>query len=186
MRKETALGARQRGAHDDAVMRKRIVNDEILWPKQSTDRGNIGRVPTDESNAGFLLVMGGESSLELAMQRTLAGNEPACRTGRAVLLDCGGGCSLHFRMAVQTEVVIGRIIIVFTTIDDRGCPGARVMQAEKRVVYPDNSAEGALQADFVHARKRVEVDHRSKPLIDDGQRTALLAFDAETVDHGVF
>src|SRR6476469_10821166 len=87
VREQVPLGARQRPADDDAVMSKRIMDDEVLRSEQRADGGNIRGVAADEDDAGLLAVMRGERRLELAVQRTLARDEAAGRAGGAVLLD---------------------------------------------------------------------------------------------------
>ncbi len=86
--KNAPLGPRQRRSHDDAVMGKGIVDDQILRPEQCADRRHIRRVTADEDDAALLLIMRRERRLEFAVQRTLARDKPAGGARGAVPRDC--------------------------------------------------------------------------------------------------
>ncbi len=66
MRKGPALAARHNRAHDDAVVRQRIMDDEVARAEQGADRRNVGGVPADIGEARFSLVMASKSAFERA------------------------------------------------------------------------------------------------------------------------
>jgi hypothetical protein len=70
-------------------------------------------------------------------------------------------------MAVQAEIIIRRVIIVSSSVDDSRRSRPPIVHAKEWVGDSDGRSESPLQTDLVHAGQRFEVRHRGKPLIDD-------------------
>ncbi len=70
--------ARQKSALKHRVMNQTIMQDEIPFAEQRTDRGNIRRMARNECDHGRRAVNLGNKLLEFPMWRPLSGNETAC------------------------------------------------------------------------------------------------------------
>jgi hypothetical protein len=87
VRERHASRARQLAADQCAVVDQRIVHDQVLRPEQVSDGRHIGRVATDEHDAVVHAMGSGERLFEFAVDRTLAGDQPARRGRRAVAVN---------------------------------------------------------------------------------------------------
>ena len=72
---------------DDAVVGQRIVSDQVAGAEQVADRRFVGGVAADEHDRVFHAEQVGDAPLQLAVQRLLAGNQPAGGDAGAELID---------------------------------------------------------------------------------------------------
>ena len=84
MRERPAAGAAKDRALHDAVVRQRVVQDQVAGAEQVADDRLVGRVAADEHDRVFGADEVGDAAFQLAVQRLLAGDQPAGRDARAV------------------------------------------------------------------------------------------------------
>ena len=94
-----APGTREDRPHDDAVVDKRIMQDQILGPEEMRDRRDVGPVPADKGQAGLGIEKLGECAFEFDMNGSFAADDAARRHRRAVTIERLSDSRLQSRMA---------------------------------------------------------------------------------------
>ena len=107
---EAPVRAGKLGAGQGAVVNELVVDDEILRSQQRCDGRDVGEVSADEDERGIDAVEVRELCLEFAVDRPLSRDEAAGRSRYPVTFDRLLARRQHFRMTVQSEIVVGREI----------------------------------------------------------------------------
>ena len=143
-----ALGPRELGPGDDAVVAQSVVEDHVARFEQRTDGGDVGGVPAHHHHAGFRLVMLGQGLLEAEMSGPLAGDDPARRGRRTVLVDGPARRLAHVRVPVEAEIVVGREVDEALAGDARGGARFGLVDAEERIAEADQVGGRTLEPQF--------------------------------------
>ena len=106
VRKVQAPGAGKLSALLDAVVAERVGQDEIRLAQQIANNGDVGGMTADEGDAILGAMKRRQPLLEGAMQRTLARNQPACRTRCTILSDRRLRRGDDARVAVESQIVV--------------------------------------------------------------------------------
>ena len=157
MREGPTLRARQLRAHDDAVVGERVVDDEVARAEEGGDRRDVGRVPTDEGETRFLLIVFSERRFERPVHRPFACYEPARRGRDPIPVDGIARRCPHRGMMVKPEVVVRGKVDHATAGDDGKRAGVAFVQQEIGVPKTHSVACGAQQALLGVAGQRVEL-----------------------------
>ncbi len=153
-----SLASGHDGAHDDAVMGKRIMKHEIPRSEQRPDRRDIGRMPAHKGQTAALPVVLRQGALEGAVDGPLAGDETACRGGDAIAIDRVPGGAPDSRTVVESEVIIRG------EVDERpvaygGCrAGVGVVNQKIGVPKPEGRGGGTQHALFRLAGQGREIE----------------------------
>jgi hypothetical protein len=131
VREGSPLASRHHGAHDDAVVRERVVQHEISGSEKRRDRSDIGRVSAHISQTAALPVMVGQRPLERAMDGPLAGDQSARRGGNPVPVNRALRRPSHRRRVIESEIVVGGKIEERPVVD--GCRRARVCVVNEKI-----------------------------------------------------
>jgi len=107
VREIAPVRARQLGADNDAVVRQRVMNDEVFRPDDGADHRHVGRMPADEQQRCLCAIERRQLSLEHAMEGPLARGQTAGGHTGPPLPRRVGDSRNDLRMAVQAEIVIG-------------------------------------------------------------------------------
>ena len=109
--KRTPVGAGEDAPLDDAVVRQRVVQNQVARPEQVAHRGFIRRVPPDEDDRVVGADEVGNRPLQLAVQARLAGHQAAGRNRCPIAIDRCLGCGCHHRVPTCPVVVAGEVVI---------------------------------------------------------------------------
>ncbi|MBB5462648.1 hypothetical protein HDG33_006322 [Paraburkholderia sp. Cpub6] len=126
------FGAAQLRALHDAVMRERVVHDQVAGTEQRADHGHIGRVVADEHDAIVDLVERRERRFEFALHGPLARHHAARGRRRAIAVDRLFRPRTYVRIAGEAEIVVVRVVQILGAADARRRAGHALMHAKKR------------------------------------------------------
>ena len=108
VRKCTMHRSRQLGALQNAVVRERIVDNEVTRTGKMTEDGRIGKIAADEHDRVFGSNQVGKLVFEFTVEWPLAGDQATRRHRCSHCIDCLLCSFVHSRMAGQSEIVVAR------------------------------------------------------------------------------
>ena len=140
VRERPAAGAREPGAAEDAVVRQGVVDDQVLRAEQMAEHRDVRGVPAHQDDRVLAAQEPRQGGFQLAVDRPLAGRDPA-RRGRGPVANGrvrrGTG---HFRVARESQIVLRREIEVVAAGDHRAVaadplPDAEIRQREAPLAH---------------------------------------------------
>lgn len=139
-------------------MNERIRHDEVTCAEKVADCGDVRGMAANHHHRVLDAMQSSQTRLEFAMNRTLAGDHTACRCAGAIGLKRGYGGRIHLRVAVQSEIVVRREIVVLHAVDHRRCTGDPFVRLEKGIFQPDHVGCRAVHAQLTEGRKLGKIE----------------------------
>ncbi len=134
------------------------MDDQIVAAEQMPDDRNVRRVSADECNTILAAMQARQRLLQLAVERSLAGNRTAGRDRGAVAVDCRLRRLRNPRMPIEADVVVGSEVDVGLVADQGFRAGDAFMDAKERIGDVEKLGGLPNQADLAKPfeRRRIE------------------------------